>query len=69
MIAMTMPKTIAAMRNIIGRAKMPYHIVLANFMVFMTSTDTLVVSAVYAARGQEAKVTRNTVNTSPPGSL
>jgi hypothetical protein len=55
MIAMTMPKTIAAMRNIIGRAKMPYHIVLANFMVFITSADTLVVSAVYTARDRKQK--------------
>jgi hypothetical protein len=38
MIAMTTPKTIAAMRNIMG-AQMPYRTVLANFMVSMTNAD------------------------------
>lgn len=57
MIAMTTPKTIAAMRNIMG-AQMPYRTVLANFMVAMTNADdadSLMVSAVYAARGREQK--------------
>lgn len=39
-------------------AQMPYRTVLANFMVSMTNADdadSLMVSAVYAARGREQK--------------